>query len=395
MKSKINKSTNKTKKLIGGKFLGQGSYGCVITPAISCNKKRNSNKNTISKVSKIILKPDKYVNEEMNVSEQIKKLDKKGKYFITFDDSCNLKQIPSDRSNIVSSRFYRKSNHIVLDKKKKLDKYYCPVDLSENPINIIMPYGGIDMFDLTYNNDNNDKNNFKTILNKTVLENIRECFKNLVEGLYILHSNNIVVRDIKEENIIANLSIINKTTKKYNATLKYIDFGLSEILTKSFTSNRKNILPSGTEIYISPEIFITDEINNNNGYYENNELLYNLIYFLKKNTYDFIYEDLKEYNILKDFKQTIINLFNKIAKQNENNNEILDNYFGRGKLKYNGYLQKADIFALGLTIYHFLVENKIDVKKNRILYDLLINMIQLNPEKRFNVLECLKHPYFS
>ena len=55
------------------------------------------------------------------------------------------------------------------------------------------------------------------------------------------------------------------------------------------------------------------------------------------------------------------------------------------------------MYALGCTVYEFLtIEYKIiDVKKNIKLHHLLKKMIHPNPNKRFNILECLKHPYFT
>lgn len=39
--------------------------------------------------------------------------------------------------------------------------------------------------------------------------------------------------------------------------------------------------------------------------------------------------------------------------------------------------------------------NFIDVKKDIKLHNLLKNMINLNPDKRYSVTDCLKHPYFK
>ena len=409
------KQINKSKKINkknqsiqdGGRYLGQGSYGCVVTPALPCDKRTKSNKETKGKVSKIILKSSETIDDEINISKKIKNLDKTGRYFVTFDDSCPLKTIPPERSNVASSRYLNNSNesrHVVLDRRKKLDVKYCPVDLTENPINIIMPYGGIDMYELI---NNSEQTKFKIILKKAIIQNIKSCFMNLVEGLYILHSNNVVLRDIKEENIIANL--IHKTNSRdisldvrnigqYSATLKYIDFGLSEHLTKSFTSNMENIYRAGTETFIPPEIFITNDLN----YYIKNEpqnideyfVFENVYSFLKQNTRDYLLA-LYEYETVKDFKQKIINLYNQIFKEFQNETTILNKYFGRNKMKYDGYLQKADIYALGLTIYEFLISCNVQIKNNRLLYDLLINMLNLDPNNRYNVIQCLKHPYFT
>ena len=84
------------------------------------------------------------------------------------------------------------------------------------------------------------------------------------------------------------------------------------------------------------------------------------------------------------------------------NKTILDIYFGSNtKIRNNnildGYLQKADVYALGCSMYDFLLINStiIDVKKNIKLHHLLKKMIHPDPKKRYNILDCLKHPYFT
>ncbi len=61
---------------------------------------------------------------------------------------------------------------------------------------------------------------------------------------------------------------------------------------------------------------------------------------------------------------------------------------------------------MGLTIYEFLeilrsefklneFDRLLNIKKNHVLYDLLIHMVELDPDKRYNIHQCLNHPYFS
>jgi serine/threonine protein kinase len=93
------------------------------------------------------------------------------------------------------------------------------------------------------------------------------------------------------------------------------------------------------------------------------------------------------------------NKINKIyfeIKNLFNNHKILEKYFGVND-NLNGYLQKNDVYSLGITLYEFLnvYTTLIDVKKDLRLNDLLKNMITLNPNERFNALQCLQHPYFK
>ena len=78
--------------------------------------------------------------------------------------------------------------------------------------------------------------------------------------------------------------------------------------------------------------------------------------------------------------------------------KLLDKCYGINNVnKYNGYIQKSDVYALGMSIFDTLEyehNSNVDVRQNELLYDLLLKMIDLNPETRYNVIECINHPYF-
>ena len=120
--------------------------------------------------------------------------------------------------------------------------------------------------------------------------------------------------------------------------------------------------------------------------------------YLSLNENDYVY---KLYNKYKEkdieYLPIIANLYNDILNQ-FNNNTVLNNYFGINNVNsLNGYLQKSDVYALGCSMYEYLVVDYkiIDVKKNMLLHNLLKNMIHPDPNKRFNILQCLKHKYFQ
>lgn len=481
----------------GGKFLGKGSYGCVITPSLSCESdikkskltrklnKRNSNskskdnsKNNSSTVSKIILKPNDYIKDEISISNKLKSIDPEQQYFLTINKYCKVKKIPTDRSNIAkveylhnynnndnndnNSNKYKYKYHKL--EKKSLDKKYCPVDLSRKPINLIMSNGGYDLIEIAdivnyygidgidgidginsinvidskykkHSQTNIDElTKHKITTSKMLFRNLKECIKNLLKGLLKMHQNRIVNRDIKEENIMANYDDKNK--KMY---IRYIDYGLSEMLTPNYCSRYNNINVQGTNDLIPAEIYITYYINkymktkktgtssfsnSRKGLGNKISNFYSSIYnaysknsnktiksdksdkndkndkyimsLINESINEYIKKMLKSLNISTiELNNIVIKLYNEI-KTMFNNNTILDKYFGVNDI-LNGFLQKGDVYALGLTLYELLdvYTNVIDIKKDIRLYDLLKHMIDLNPNTRYNALQCLKHPYFT
>jgi serine/threonine protein kinase len=243
-----------------------------------------------------------------------------------------------------------------------------------------------------------------------VFNNFKVYFKHLVIGMYKLHKARIVNCDIKKENILVNYD-----TKTNKVTMRFIDFGYSEHLTDEYCKKYSNIKTFGTTKYLSPEIFIADILNR---YIKSGSIKTITAKIVDRiDTYiKAMYDDLKEYEYKKmlfkyyesaDTKAAHIKhipvieeVYNDILHHFENKT-ILDAYFGtHTKTKTNildGYLQKADIYALGCCIYDFLSidSTMINVKKNMKLHHLLKKMIHPDPKKRYNILECLKHPYFK
>jgi serine/threonine protein kinase len=411
------KSKNNTKiSMNGGKFLGEGSFGCVVSPALSCIKSKSSKtyrKSKISNtsniynrnktVSKIILSPDNSIEDEIDIALKLKKIDPQQKYFITLNNYCKVQQIPSNRSNISSVKYTNNSgNYFQKLEKKPLDKKFCPVDLSMKPINLVMPFGGYDLIEianvinfygltLTANKKLlNNSNNNKLITARMLFKNLKECIKNLLIGLLKMHRNRIVNRDIKEENIMVNYD-----EKQNKVQLRYIDYGLSEYLTPEFCNHYSNINKNGTHELTSPEIFIIYYLNK---YYGNNN--YNDDYIMSK-----INNDIQLYvkKMLKDLKLSTIELSSIVKtlyteiKMLFQQKKILSKYYGTLEDPLNGYLQKNDIYSLGITLYEFLFifTDVVNIKSELLLHNLLKKMIELNPENRLNVLQCLNHQYFK
>ena len=184
---------------------------------------------------------------------------------------------------------------------------------------------------------------------------------------------------------------LNKETKQVQ--LRYIDFGLSNLLTTEFCSDYNNIKTSGTPNYIAPELYVASIINR---YRERSSTyqLHKINHDLDSNFKNSIMR-INESKLIGNYKENVESLYHKVHDLYESD-KILPAYFGTEKNKFNGYLQKADVYALGLAIFIMLyVYSDVDVKGNTELYDLLIHMIAMDPDKRYNAVQCLSHPFLQ
>jgi serine/threonine protein kinase len=203
-----------------------------------------------------------------------------------------------------------------------------------------------------------------------------------------MHFNRIVNRDIKLRNIMMSF---NKNT--HQVQLRYIDFGLSNLLTTDFCSDYNNIRISGTPNYIAPELYVSSTVNR----YRERSSTYQLLKITRDldTNYKNTIMRINERELLGNYKENMDTLYNKIHDLYESG-KILPVYFGTDKNKFNGYLQKADIYALGIAIFIMLyVYSDFDVRGNADLYDLLIHMIAMDPDKRYNAVQCLSHPFLQ
>jgi len=408
---KILKILKKTKKrnlkdkykLNGGKLLGEGGFGCVISPPLKCSKTflklpYSIDKNYISKIIEYDENEDDVWNE-LNIGKLLLKIDPNQKYFSPIINGCfldrqrnkDLKYLaskPNKHSNFSNSTSYSTLNSSSdTDKTKKLKK--CNIYLDEIYLNLLSKNAGIN-FDDVFQSHNENLHNY-------IEDNYKTIFNHFCKGLSLLHKHNILQSDIKSLNLMCNYS---ETTG--NAKMTFIDFGLSEIIENKHTLRDLFYFCSkGTDLYKSPEIIILcefiDLLNKDKKQFSKTKVLDNVLKIYKSNRYYYK----KELNL--HFSKLGINLKTKkdLTKYCNNNdilkvyNKIIDDYNNNvlvDKFIEDKNIYKWDVFSLGLFFaelnYKYNLEDKL-------LFDLINKMVNPFYWERYTIKQCLEHPFFT
>ena len=234
--------------------LGEGTYGCVVKPAIKCKEK---DINVRGKVSKLMTLDD--AKKELGEYEFISKIPGYEEYTLPVPQICTpkLSQHGSvlkdafDASNPVHCKqemlniLHKFESKNINDGYEDNDEYsdykrYLKLPDRMKFTSLLLENGGLDLGQILdpskpafFNHDT-----LKTFLTATL---------KLIRGLAFFRDNDIIHKDIKLQNIVYNIS---------TNVIKFIDFGLaSKLSTFIRERNNNNIVYdlSGSIAYYPPE----------------------------------------------------------------------------------------------------------------------------------------------
>ena len=166
---------------------------------------------------------------------------------------------------------------------------------------------------------------------------IAVMFRQILSGLAYLHSNNIIHRDLKLENILIKEIEKSVETNEDLFILKIIDFGTAKI----FDKNKKERALVGSSYYIAPEV-INKKYNQECDMWSAGVILY--MFIVGHAPFD-----------------------------GKTNREIM------GKIQKGNYLKNEERW----------------INSSKEVKDLIQKLLVLEPEKRLTAKEALKHPWFK
>jgi len=322
--------------MIGGKIVGQGTYGCVFNPPLLCKKKQIL-KQSVGKITD----NEDYLRE-VNTYKILNKIPEAKNYIVLADDTCVPRILDNQvESDIDKCKFF-------IEKDVELSKTH----------QILMPYGGIPLHNIS-----KDKLSFFSFM-KHILE---------AGSLLLLHG--IVHYDIHNNNILID--------KRNIARL--IDFGQSftrdEISLESIQRRIKELTPEfSTE---PPEVTFLTALS------EYNKLSFEetMLEVMPRKKILYLIEKIIGIPV----KKQLINLGNFFKTSQAYHDRDLVKLW---KLYYPGF----DSWAIGVILlefinklifsYEFIESSEWKLKKG-IVMNILKLVLHANPKERIDCVEAL------
>ena len=358
-----------TKKIIrGGKFLGEGSYGCVFHPAIKKCNIMNANTNTNSKQSNYVSKVFTDIAEahkDFNQGRLMSRIDSNNDYTIVPVSMCEL-----DINEL-------KQVELEYGKCKKL-----AYDNIKGIVQVVYSEKGIALDDYMKQN-------------KLTVSDVLNIAEYLIKGVKFFKDNKVIHHDIKPPNIV--ITADNKP--------KYIDFGLSQ----EYSTYFENAFGANYR-YWSKEMGLYDEIR---AYVfpDVRDLRYGVCEIWKKkysDTKEVFLDNIKKSNgFIAKYRKYFPDFFDEIIGKvydekigcvyDKSSNRMVSSDVDKLNKLFEPFLDKFDIFGIGRTIEDMLetVEDTPDstshseYSKYECLMELLKHTTTSDPRKRMTVEDVL------
>ena len=167
---------------------------------------------------------------------------------------------------VISKEFYN-DEEVICDLKQEAKLLYKLEHKNIVKFHDIHLDGNIKYIDMEYIDNGNLVNlKLRSSGKKVPEKEVIEIVKQIIAGMKHIHSQNIIHKDIKPQNIML--------TK--NGTVKIMDFGISETF-RSSMSRLKETSRSGTPAYMSPEQLIGKDVGKESDIWSFGVMLYELL----------------------------------------------------------------------------------------------------------------------
>lgn len=351
----------------GGRFLGEGTYGCSLDPAPKCvgvetfvvspPKEKKSRQATNATVGKIFTN-EKYLNEEWDVAKDVAHIDPDQKYFIYPVSRCttNAASVHKAESqgycNNVATKYPSKTSRGLLHMAK-------------------LPNGG-------------DPLDAYVKKKKVSPEELLKSMIPVLKGIQKLSRNNIVHHDLKFDNILFN-SLTNEC--------RIIDFGLKVAADNALDIQKNKFLFSNYWLHPTEYKIYVTMYKRKWAPIDDSEIRMTMarhlsVYKLRFSTNDpyHLSDVMLNGRIFAycDYEKAYIQYMKQLSKQKTS--EKMIDYLSR-------YPEKIDVYSLGISLVYLSMyldySNTTEINLHK-FYALLRSMIHPDPRYRATSGKCLK-----
>lgn len=201
----------------------------------------------------------------------------------------------------------------------------------------------------------------------------------IISGLYFLHSHNVAHRDVKPNNILCYFP-------NNKPVAKLTDFGMSRILKKG----DRNSVRIGTNMYNAPEMTVPNSLIGTKA-----DIWSAAACFMEMITGKTIL----------DGDETNDKRFSKVSAVMGPPSEELLKKLTQGRVSYAHIIDDKQVPRTSIKSFFSEIDIPLFEKSSSggidnpgtldEFIDLLTNMFEIDPEKRYDAWQCLQHPFFS
>ena len=329
--------------MVEPKLIDYGAYGYIYKPAITCGcVDFDDFENKDNYISKIIHKDDFF---DTIHNENLLKKTKKD-YFIFSKYFCSVKRI----SNCLNVSIYNDLENRIMKKGKNINDF----------VNIVIPYGGINMHKLhELSNRKDNPNNIAKHL-RFIDKNFNFLMVRMLKILNTLVTNHLIHGDLKSSNILINLDDAVTDDEiddpnEYMKRIKLIDF---DLVHKDDEHKKFKVM-----YYIYPPEANIFNFRN----FDKNALKEKLLSCIGDQL-AYVKNDKEKWG---KYLNSLVDLYYNKFNSCDYNEET----FAR---EYNKYI---DLFAIGIML-ETLLQMTSTYRKNKIINNIIDRMTKFNPEKR-------------
>jgi hypothetical protein len=334
----------------GGTMISNGSYSCIFKPYIPCEKERITKKTRKKqKISKVFVTPNSksMSKKEYDMNQRIKQIKTNKKWAVLWTKKCK----PLDYDALYK---YDKDIHKCLVHKNDNKQSY-----NKHRIMLVGDYKGKDLFHSALDYSISTISSFQNHLLKICVS-----MKPLFQGLVELYTHKISHLDISLRNVVQD-----------NKDCKYIDFGISSII-----SNKKYIMSRSKHLLSRHVLHIPSPL----------ELLYlNLNDNQKKIEKDRLHK--KHYRQFYNIISKINRLFFHFKELDDHCLSCLSKKYTTSQVK--DLTSMIDTYSLGMLLptYLLIISDKHKLKNSKIKQ--IINHPQI--KKYLHLFSQMSHPDYT